>query len=144
MDTCAILLRSVFPGQEVQTKNNLSQILKKTCLFENGDESLLIQNKNTSSSKSNQLNDYGGSYSIKCGEMEVQGKKIKSLIIRGTLTEMTLIENCLLCKNCGKAVLGNYNMLKSASYAKISFWDLLNLFNIKLEILFFESTNLSQ
>ena len=51
-----------------------------------------------------------------------------------TLIEMKLIENCLLCKNCAKVILGNYNTLKSASYDKISLRHLLNLFNIKLEI----------
>lgn len=43
----------------------------------------------------------------------------------------TLIKNCLLCKNCTGATCGNYNMLKSASYVKISFYELLNLFNNK-------------
>ena len=57
-------------------------MLKKTCLFENGDKSLLIQNINISSYKCNRLNDYRGSYSIKCGEMAIW-EKIKSMIIGG-------------------------------------------------------------
>lgn len=39
-------------------------MLKHTCLFENGEELLLLQNRKKPFSKSNELSDYRGSYSI--------------------------------------------------------------------------------
>lgn len=67
--THEISLESELPGL-LHTKNNLSQLLKNTCLSENGKNHRYYAIKSFFQEKS--INYYGGSYSIESGEMEVE------------------------------------------------------------------------